>query len=231
MHDSKEADRVVHLMLEDGSRLVAFAAGLKKSSSRKAHAIDLLNQVQLKLVEGKSGMPLITEAKLLNGNDKLKNALPGLMFIQACCELMDLFTQEEFPESGYYLNLQNLLSMPDEKQLPLLLAALQLRALYLSGDLPKLNEDNLTGAQIEPGEKRYLNSTIGYSKQGEDAVSDRVFKTQRFILQRDFATIQAVSLDLQEQLRILSIHTNWLRILLDKKLPATQMFYTNYLKK
>jgi DNA repair protein RecO (recombination protein O) len=83
MYNAKDADRVVHFIASDGSRMVAMAKGIKKTNSRKAHAIDLLNQVSVKLIKGKGELGIITEAKLTRDCTQFKADYSGLMFLQA----------------------------------------------------------------------------------------------------------------------------------------------------
>lgn len=227
-HHAKNADKVVHLLLENGSHKVVIAKGVKKPTSRKAHAIDLLNSVSCKVVAGRGPLDVLTEVKLLSQNSKFKQDYKGLLFVQAVSEVINIFAQEDQQEPGYYNNLVNMLSVPEINRLPLLLSAFILRYLYLSGDLPKLNEDIHTTEPISEQEKRYQTHIIGYTKDAKlsigEVIPERIYKTQRFILKQNFSTIQRVDLEPEEQLKMLKIHLDWLRILTNKELVAIKMF-------
>ncbi len=225
MHNAKEADRVVHVLSETGERVVVFAKGIKKTKSRKAHAIDLLNVVNLKLIQGRGGMQSIMEAKLVKSPSNLKQDLSGLMAAQAICEIADKFIQEDVPDSGYYKNLVNLVeSAASSGRIEQLMAAMILRFLYVSGDLPKLNEDVATGEHLAIEGPRYLTNQIGYTANGTEAVSDRIYKTQRFMLKHDFAMIGAVDLNKDERMQILQISIGWLKGFIQKDLPAMNLY-------
>jgi DNA repair protein RecO len=101
LYDSKPGDRVVHLLASDGSRHVLIAKGVKKGTSRKAHAIDLLNYVQVK-VSGKGDMPLITDIKLIDKFEGFKSSYKGLIFVQLICEVLHIFILEKQEEVGYF---------------------------------------------------------------------------------------------------------------------------------
>lgn len=227
LYSSKDADKVVHFINEQGSRQVMVAKGVGKPNSRKAYSIDLLNQVKLKLATG-LGLPLATEVKLVRTPDVFKQSYAGFMLVNLVCEIVDVFVQEEHDEPGYYLNLDNLLQIRSDERLTLLAAAFLLRFLYISGNVPRLNEDIYGGMTLNETDPRYLTPDIGYTSQPAfaqgDNVSDRIVKAQRFILNHDFATIQKLALTPAEQLQLLTIHVNWLEVAFGKQLKSLSMF-------
>jgi len=226
LNDSKPGDKVVHILASDGSRRVVIAKGVKKSTSRKAHAVDLMNLVQVKTT-GRSNMPLVTDIKLLDKYERFKKTYKGLLFAQLVCEILHFFVQEEQEEVGYYRNVVNMLSAKAEK-LDLLAAGLIIRFLYLSGNLPKLNEDIHDGSDILPTDDRFPNLEIGYTRDSNlataPAISDRIFKAQRFILKNDFVTIQRLDLSDEEQKQMLSLHIDWLQKVTEREIKSYLLF-------
>jgi DNA repair protein RecO len=224
MFNAKDADRVIHLVLEDGSKLAVVAQGVKKATSRKAHAIDLLNKIQIKLTRSKGSLESISEVRLLNAHRQFKTDYAGLIFCQAICEVVGIFVQEQADESAYFRNLTNLLEVKNSSRLGLLLAGFILRYLNISGDLPRLNEDVFDNNEIEQSTLRYPTSTIGYTTEARlatgEAVSDRILKTQRFILNYDFSSLQQLKLEKNEEEFLLDLHIGWLRALTNNQLPA-----------
>jgi len=226
LNDSKPGDKVVHILASDGSRRVVIANGVKKSTSRKAHAVDLMNLVQVKTT-GRSNMPLVTDIKLLDKYERFKKTYKGLLFAQLVCEILHLFVQEEQEEIGYYRNVINMLSAKAEK-LDLLAASLIIRFLLLSGNLPKLNEDIHDGSDILPTDDRFPNLEIGYTRDSNlataPAISDRIFKAQRFILKNDFVTIQRLDLDEEEQKQMLALHIDWMQKVTEREIKSYLLF-------
>ncbi len=214
-------------MTESGTKLAAAAPGVKRSTSRKAHAIDLLNTVSVKLAHGQ-GLDTITEVQLLSSHQQFKQDYPGLMFVELVCELVSLFLQEGQDEPGYYRNLANLLEVKAPHKLSLLAAAVILRFLHINGTLPKLSEDVYGGEELSNAELRFPTAEIGYTSRQEmaigDAVSDRIYKTQRFILQYDFSAINRIDLSSAEQRQLLDLHLTWLELATDRQLKSAEMF-------
>lgn len=234
--NAKEADRVVHVLKYTGEREVLVAKGIKRSTSRKAHAIDLFNLIEYSTIKGNADLATITEVKLVNGAEKFKQDYQGLLFVQAVCEVVNTFVAQDQEDPAYYKNLINLLEV-HQPNLAQMLAALILRFILASGDLPKLNEDVHTAEDILPGELRYTTNMIGYTKAGNaaglgvevgEAVPDRIYKVQKFIITHDFNSINTLSLTPQEQQQMLSIHMQWLRLFVQKDLPACDLFFNSY---
>ncbi|MCA9379452.1 DNA repair protein RecO, partial [Candidatus Dojkabacteria bacterium] len=226
MFDAQEADRVVHILTNDGSRLPVFARGVRKATSRKAHAIDLLNKVECKLV-GTGSLSTVTEVKLLSQHGQFKRNYPLLMLSQLICEVIDIFAAEDQEEAGYYRNLENLLALQRPGRPILLAAAFILRYLYVSGHLPKLDSDVLSGEKLDI-DNAYILMEPGYTsdsaKSSDRTIAPRLLKTQKFILQSDFAHIDKLALAKEEQLELFHLHRGWLEVVTDRELRSAQLF-------
>ncbi len=224
---AKEADAVLYLLDQTGSQHTIVAKGIKKPKSRKAHAIDLLNQVEVKLTDS-GGLPMITEIKLVNNPKQFKQDYAGLMFVQLICEIVQEFAQAEQNESGLYNNLENLLSVNSPSKYALLAAALILRYLATTGNLPKLDQDIYLGSGMIEGADRYPALEIGYTANQQsqimEAVPDRLYKVQKFVLRSDFNQIHQLSLTPEEQLQLFRLHSYWLELLTGKQLKVQEMF-------
>lgn len=222
---AKDADLVIHLLTKDGEQLSAIAHGVRKVSSRKAYAVDLCNQVRVKLNTG-FNLPTVSEIKLTNNYPSFKKDGVGLMFVQFICELSDVFSQPEHPEPGLYNNIINLLSVYNPKKFGLLAAALVLRYLNLSGNLPRLDDDILLSGTMETNTTRYTTEAIGYTSnsQSGELISSRIYKVQKFILRSDFTSIHKLDITQSEELQLLNLHLQWLEISLGVKLRTSGMF-------
>lgn len=223
--NAQEADKVIHMLTEDGSRLALAAKGVRRATSRKAHAIDVLNKVNVKTT-GNSELATITEAKLINQHAQFKSGYELITFTQLICEIVDIFVQEFEEEKGYYRNLDNLLQLAHPTKLLLLSASLMLRYLYVSGHLPKLDQDVSTGDKLS--EDMILSTpSPGYTSNanvGINQISSRVVKVQKFILQSDFAEIEKLNLSQEEQLQLFNLHLQWIEFSLQVKLKSTEIF-------
>lgn len=225
--NAQEADKIIHMLTEDGSRLALAAKGVRRATSRKAHAIDLLNKVQVKTTSNQE-LPTITEAKLISQHQQFKTNYSLISFTQFICEVIDLFVQEQEEEKGYYRNLDNLLQLQKPTKLLLLASSLMLRFLYISGHLPKLDQDVTTGEKLNQ-DMILSTPSPGFTSNpnaGLNQISSRIVKVQKFILQSDFAEIEKLSLSAEDQMQLFNLHLQWIEFSLQVKLKSTEIFLT-----
>lgn len=231
LYNSKDADRVVVGLTDNGERMSVLAKGVRKSTSRKAHAVDLLNFVEIKTAGGKQ-LPILSEIKLLNNAQQFKQTYQGLMFVHLVSEVLHLCVQEGADETAYFKNVENLLLHSDGKRLALVAAAFLLRVLYLYGALSKLNEDINSGLELRENQPRYTTSDAGYSatplSESQTPVSSRLPKSQKFILQHSFVDIAKLKLEETEQIELLQLHLDWLQKALDKELKSASLFLATF---
>lgn len=226
---AQEADKVVYLLTEAGEKLTCVGKGARKSTSRKAHAIDLLNEVTIKTTgkaSGREGLEMITEARLLDQNLQWKKGLSHLAAAQLICELTDKFTQDGVAEQPLYLNLKNLLEVRQPKRPALLVAALLLRFLYTTGHLPQIDIDLTSGEKLSP-EMTLHSPQIGYTHEpiGEE-VPTTVIKIQKYMLSHQFADIDNLAVNASQQLEILQLHNKWFEFALQTELKSLELFIT-----
>lgn len=213
MYSGKDADRILHLLTQTGAKLVVAAPGTKKPRSRKAHAVDVGNLLQINLLQTK-GMPMLSDVKLIERFDRIKRDYIGLVLVQFCCELCSTIAQEDVNEPGLFNNLLNLLQSENLSRPALLAAALVLRVLAVSGHLPAIDHDLETGLELDLELPVWRMRDIGYTQQlplnDQNAVPARLLKTQKFILSHSFNHINQITLELEEQLELLNQHLQWL---------------------
>lgn len=227
--NSGEADLILHLLDEQGIKVPCVAKGAKKPTSRKAHAIELLNLIDLKFSESNKGLPIIAELKLKQEPTLFKSSLVGIMWLQLIAEIIGFFAQEGQEQPALYRNLENLLNVKSDKSLPLLAAGFLLRLMYINGDIPNLNRDLESDSKLTAAENIYANpEQPGYVlKQpypGLEPIPNRLLKTQLFMLQYDFQQLQKIDLSLPEQIQLLQLHHDWFRHTIGKELITIKSF-------
>lgn len=227
MFNSKEADRIVNLIDDHGSKVTLVAKGVKKPNSRKSYALDLLSKVKCKTTPA-GNLDMITEIKLVKSPQILKDSYSGLVFIQLICEIVDQYIQSEQEERGYYANLESLINIRLNTNLALMAAAFLLRYLYINGSLPRLSYDVETEEQFSEGEMRYLSDQAGYTSHPmlsmNEPVPSRLLKVQRFILNNEFAEVQKINLTTAEQIQLLNIHVQWHYLSTERELKTLPLF-------
>lgn len=112
-----ESDAIITLLAQDGSQVRAVAKGARKPTSSFASRLELFSVCDLLLVSGRS-LDIVKEARLVEGNDRLRGSLDFVEAASPMVELLDKTTQ-----SG----------LADERLFPMACAAL--------ASLSELDED------------------------------------------------------------------------------------------
>ncbi len=222
----KDADLIVNVVDIDGSKHTVYAKGVRKAKSRKAHALDLYNYVELK-VSDKGELGFINEAKLINDFREAKDGYDKLILIQLVCEVANHFSQEDLYEPEYFTLLTEFPQLLGQGKDILLTASILIKLMQLSGFLPNLGIDIKNGSDISMEESKYLSSEVGYTLNSEfafsDPISKRIYKSQMFILGSYIKECLRLDLTIQEQMRLLNIHTIWIEMITSRKLYSRDL--------
>lgn len=224
MFNAQESDKVVHILAADGSRISCVAKGVRKQTSRKAHAVDLLNLVEVKLNQ-LGELPMVNEIKLVEQANQFKLTYPDLILSQFICELINLSVHEAEAEVGFYRNVKALVEVKKVTRPLMLASALMLRFLYVGGHLPPLGQDVGSGEKLGASGAWFLPEG-GYSTDevaNADFVPARLIKTQHFMLENTFAQAQNVALSPEEQVQLFQIHVQWTQAALQAELKSAKI--------
>ncbi len=229
LYNSGQSDKILHIVDKEGKKVSLLAKGIKKPGSKKAHSIDIGNHIQAKVVEGYN-IPLLTEVNLLNEFSKWKQDYQRMIFLQFFCEVIDKFAYEENHHEELFDLFFNVLNSKSEKTL-LLASTFLIKLLNITGHLPPLNQCVVTSKALSAEEVYYLVDHVGYvsdeviSRIGinADKVSERVVKTQKFLIEQSFNNAVKVQLTAEEEKRMFLIELNWVENVLDQKLKSKAM--------
>lgn len=225
LFNAKEADKVLHLLTDTGSKLSLIAKGVKKTASKKAHAIDLLNLVEVK-VENGTQLPLLSEIKLINAFSHLKKDYLGLCFTQAACEIISQTAQEEIDEPILWQIIHETLLKTTPENIRLSISQIYLKSFQILGLLPDLSTDPESGDAINSEEEIGFLLPYGFTNQPtekEQKVSTAVYKAIRFIAVAETNQCFKLQLDQEKQKELFRIVHLWATNLLEKRLPAGEM--------
>lgn len=156
-----EADLLVTLISQDGSKLRAMAWGARKMNSRKMGHLDTLTRVDLDLYRGPS-MYSIRQALNLESFVVLKSRLDATARAFYLAELVDGFAVEASPNPPLYnLFLDTLRAVQDapEDNEPIL--KFQLEMLRVNGFMPELYRCVECRRDVEAGKHRFVVSLGG----------------------------------------------------------------------
>lgn len=83
-----EADRILTVFTKKNGKIYVKAIGTRRTTSRRASHIELLNVSLLTLYKGRT-LPILTEAQTLEDFSDIKNNLVKIGFAYHLCELID----------------------------------------------------------------------------------------------------------------------------------------------
>lgn len=228
IYNSKEADKVINIIDENGERVSMLAKGVKKQKSKKSAAIEPGNLVSVKLVLGYA-IPILSDIKVLNENLFWKKDYKSIVFLQFICEVIDKFVYENAENRNIYSVLVDVLNQTDEENRELAFAILLLHILSDSGNLPSLKQDVYLHRTIRPENMYSSYESVGYVSDSapskKEKIDPRINKTQRFILQSPFSTALKINLSQVEIIKMLKLHVDWIEMVLERELKSKKILY------
>lgn len=148
-----ESDLIVTLLVEDGSQVRAVAKGARKPASSFAARLELYAVADVLCSKGRS-LDIVKEARLVDGNGRLRCDLEHAACAAPMAELLDRVTQMGLESAKIFALTQAALSCLDAAtpaQAPALCAAHLLKALAFSGLRPSLTTCVGCGVDVAPG--------------------------------------------------------------------------------
>jgi DNA repair protein RecO (recombination protein O) len=145
-----EADRMVVLYTPEYGKVRAVAKGVRRSTSKLAGHLELLNRVSVSLAEGR-GVDTVTEAETLQAYRRLREDLELLSAGMFMAELVDGISVEQAASQPTYALLTASLERLETAERPGQAARyFQVQMLALSGFGPELRKCVQCDAALEP---------------------------------------------------------------------------------
>lgn len=83
-----DSDRYITLFTQNNGKIEVVAKGVRKISSRRAAACELLNLIEFQAVKTSKNL-ILTEVKLIDSFEHLKNELTNIKKVFLMCELLE----------------------------------------------------------------------------------------------------------------------------------------------
>ena len=156
-----EADLLVTLVCQDGSKMTVMAWGARKMNSRKMGHLDTLTRVDLELYRGPS-IASVRQVLTLESFVLLKSRLDATARAFYLAELVHGFSVEESPNPPLYdLFLDTLRAVQQEPEDNESILRFQLDLLRVNGFMPELYRCVECREAVEPGRHRFVVSLGG----------------------------------------------------------------------
>jgi DNA repair protein RecO len=228
--DTSVADKTINLIDSSGTKRVLIAKGVKKNNSKRSPAIEIGNLVKVNFTTGYN-VDILTEISIVNEFANWKKDFDRMLLLQMVCEIIGNFVYEGNSDELIYKILYNTLSSTTNRS-KYLIAIFALKILQVSGNLPDLGKDLYTDNQIGLDDSLITGDFVGYrisDINSASIISDRVFKSQRFIENHDIETSLKLKLTEEEENKLFDLHTFWIEKIIDKPLKSKSVI-NNILK-
>lgn len=96
-----EADRILTLFTKNYGKIIVIAKGVRKITSRRGPNIELFNQVEISVHQGRT-FDILTEASVLNTFPQIKKNLDIVGLAFHICEIVDGLCPEKAPHPKVY---------------------------------------------------------------------------------------------------------------------------------
>jgi DNA repair protein RecO (recombination protein O) len=223
----KEADRVITLFTRQSGKVSALARGVRKSGSKLAGHLELLNYTDITLTRGK-GFPTIIGSQTLNPHLCLRSSLERTAYALYYAELVNHFVEEEQPSVLVFdLLVETLDNACTAENMELLSRFFELNLLSALGFQPQLRLCLDCGAALK-AEVNYFSNSLGgllcpncAAKSSVLPVSVNGQKVLRFLVDHGLAQSVRLKLDSVLNRELKQLLHSYLRYLLERDIKSS----------
>ncbi len=144
-----EADRVLHLLAEDGLHELV-AHGVRKPTSRKAGHLELFNRVRLLVARSKSSWDVISQAEAVTLHPRLREDFRRATYARYVAELVLTLFAGETEAQLFRLVDETLSLLEEEPEIERLMRWYEQHLLDLAGYRPSWDRCILCGTELHP---------------------------------------------------------------------------------
>lgn len=102
LKDGKDADKYVTLLTKEEGKIMAYAKGVKRPTSKKRGVLVVGSLVEIEVIEKQNGFLIITEAGCLNSYKDLKKDLNKIANLLFLCEAVTGVSAWGMPQPGVF---------------------------------------------------------------------------------------------------------------------------------
>ncbi|MEA5020260.1 MAG: DNA repair protein RecO [Gordonibacter sp.] len=233
-----ESDLVVTMLAEDGSQMRVVAKGARKPSSSFAARLELYSVADVLCSKGRN-LDVVTEARLVASNERIRRDIEHTACAAPMVELLDRVTQDGLEAPRLFALTQAALvclNTASANQAPSLCAAHLLKALALSGLRPSLVSCVGCGSEItldSPDRLIFVSYREGgvvcgvcRSQMEAIAVPASTLSWCKMLLGSTFAEISKRDIDLSTSFTVLRFCQQWTREHVGVNLKSLNFLFT-----
>jgi DNA repair protein RecO (recombination protein O) len=224
--DYGEADRIYTLLTREHGKVGAIAKGVRKTSSKLAHALGLYAHVDVLLAQGRN-LDVVAQAALLPGA-RLEAEIERMAHAALIAELAERATEDRHPVEGVYeLTVLALEELAREAQPRRASAYFLCQALELLGYAPQLMDCASCARALEPAPSAFSAAAGGFlcgdcAQPGMMVLSVGALKVLRLMASGDIALYRRLKLEAALLSEIEAVLEAQLEHHLDRRLKSLQ---------
>lgn len=135
--DVGEADRILTVFTKRFGKIRIIGKGVRRISSRRSAHVELLNLARLSLYKG-NGLPILTEAEMVEDFSSIKDNLIKVGFAYHICELVDgLCAENQENKTVFHLLKETLHRLETEDDLVSIIHEFEIELLTTLGFFPR----------------------------------------------------------------------------------------------
>ena len=229
-----ESDAILTMLAADGSQVRGIAKGVRKSPSRFGASLEPYTVAEVQLYSKRS-LPMITDAKIIESNQKCRDDLERSAAASVVAAILMLISQEGQQERRIFdlsTTALRYLGTAALEAVPLLLTAYIFKVLAMHGYRPLLDSCVCCGAGVAHEDIRWFSAVGGgvvcevcTSKVASSAISPQTISWIAYVLQNTFETIaNDTSLSAHQQQELLQFAAVWIRAQLDTRIKPLDFY-------
>ena len=234
-----ETDLILTLLACDGSQLRAVAKGARKPSNTFAARLELYSVAEILCSEGKN-LDIIKEARLMQGNIKLRSSIEYSTGAAPMAELLDKVTQKGLCDERLFQMTKRAFFVLDHAEIssiPALCAAHLLKTLAFCGLRPSFSHcvccgnettDNSSGEYVRIS---YLEGGLvcnNCASQLDTIVFDSaILSWAHYLLKTSFSDIEEKSVDINLAFEILHFCQSWIKEHIGSQLKSLHFVFNS----
>lgn len=232
-----ETDLILTLLARDGSQLRAVAKGARKPSSPFSSRLELYAVADVLCSKGRS-LDMVKEARLVEGNDRLRRSIEHAAASAPMAELLDRTTQAGLENPKLFACTQAAFSAMgalDAAAVPGICAAHLLKTFAFSGLRPSLHACAACGASVDIPAEGELHFSYGegglvcaHCRPHVEAVRlpARTVAWMRFFTGATFAEASRADVDVDAAFSVLRVCQQWTREHVGANLKSLEFLFT-----
>lgn len=229
VYNSGASDKLVYVLNQKGERTKYLAKGVKRSTSKKGHSIELTNYVNLKGVEG-YGVPILTEVKIIEEFIDWREDFNSMTTAMMACELIDKVSYEENPDTSVFNLFYEFLKSGFANPL-LSVSYLMINLMEINGFLPEISSSVTSQSKLSADNIYFSDNIVGYVNDRDvqkldygKKVDSQIPKIQKFMTRNSIQKCLKLTLSKEINMELFKISLRWFENSIESKIKSAQIF-------